>query len=607
MKYRVLNTCIISLLVLSAITAQAQTWTKPLADGITLTQTVERPTTSNAMPTKIINILRIDPRAPGVRVMAAVSRGRTHGTDKAKGRDSVSSIAKRLNAVAAVNAGYFWQSADPLSLHVSGGELVSEPYPGRVAFGITSDGRFLFDRLDFEGSITLPDGKTFRIRGINRSRGQNELIAYTPRFYSSTCTESDGSEVVIKCGNSMLAPSVPMTATVSEVRPHCGDTEISDGSLVLSGAGTAAAFIDQSLTPGTVVTIQLKLKPMRTSGWEKVTEAVSGGPWLVRDGDIYVDYEAEGIKPDIFKGRHARTAVGATSDGHLVIATVGGWRRTGGMTLTELARLMKSQGCVNAINLDGGGSTTMASASGVLNCPADITERYVADALAVFGNTPFLMSAKPLVISGSSRGEPILTSRAGRLETSRAIVAQAALTMPVLDFQIEQVPTQLLTGYPYRFFLVDSSTGQPLDARFADQAVWSVSGGVGFVDQLGILYAARAHAGTISARIGQKTASIPIEVFSTQSGKLAATFQPDPSGDVKKSLLTVSLTDSSGNPITGRKVVVKITGGVPDCVEAATDENGQFAMIVTWNDPADALDSALIEAAGVPSLTVRSK
>ncbi|MCR6720712.1 MAG: phosphodiester glycosidase family protein [Chitinophagaceae bacterium] len=99
-------------------------------------------------------------------------------------------------------------------------------------------------------------------------------------------------------------------------------------------------------------------KPKR---WRMQT-AVAGGPVLVQDGRVAV-YNNEELK---FAGkaiddRHPRTAVGYTGDGHVIFLVVEG-RRTGlaaGATLTQLAQMLVELGCVEALNLDGGGSSSL--------------------------------------------------------------------------------------------------------------------------------------------------------------------------------------------------------------------------------------------------------
>ncbi len=121
---------------------------------------------------------------------------------------------------------------------------------------------------------------------------------------------------------------------------------------------------------------------------------MSAAPTLVRDGDIDIDAAAEGVVDprDLSFGypwanvRQPRTMAGVDRKGRLILATVDG-RQTGGsegFTLYEAAEFMRSLGAVQALNLDGGGSTTMAVRGTLGNNPSDATgERAVGDTVQV--------------------------------------------------------------------------------------------------------------------------------------------------------------------------------------------------------------------------------
>ena len=111
--------------------------------------------------------------------------------------------------------------------------------------------------------------------------------------------------------------------------------------------------------------LDIKLNPE----WRDVNHIISGGPYLVKNGDIYVDMTAQKLAS--IGGRNPRTAIGYTADNHLIMLTADGREGASiGLTLMELARLMKELGCVNAMNLDGGGSTVMFIKGKVVNKPA---------------------------------------------------------------------------------------------------------------------------------------------------------------------------------------------------------------------------------------------
>lgn len=125
------------------------------------------------------------------------------------------------------------------------------------------------------------------------------------------------------------------------------------------------------------------------NSWSAVDHALGGGPNLVTNGAIDVTLTAEGFDSS-YASKNPRTAVGFTSDNKLLMVTVDGRTSAGvGMTLDELAQFMIWLGCVKAMNLDGGGSTTMwVSGQGVVNTPSDGSQRPVTSALGVWLEPP---------------------------------------------------------------------------------------------------------------------------------------------------------------------------------------------------------------------------
>lgn len=125
-----------------------------------------------------------------------------------------------------------------------------------------------------------------------------------------------------------------------------------------------------------------------TNAWSAVDDALGGGPNLVTNGSINVTLSAEGFDSS-YANKNPRTALGYQGS-KLLLVTVDGRTSAGvGMTLNELAQYMINLGCTNAMNLDGGGSTTMwTSANGVVNTPSDGVQRSVTSALSVFYTAP---------------------------------------------------------------------------------------------------------------------------------------------------------------------------------------------------------------------------
>lgn len=288
--------------------------------------------------------------------------------NKVFGSEHVSSMGERLGAIAAVNGAFFASDGRPLGVIMIDGELISEPYANRTALGLGKN-KLVMDGVSLEGEILLEDG-TFltTVTGLNRPRLQDELVIYTPAYGSHTRTNVFGHEVTVVDG--------VVTAIAT------GNSPIPPNGLVLSGHGLKKALLS-SLTLGDLLEVNLQLTP----DWLEmgIDQIIGGGPRLVRDGVLHLTGEEERFQNDITKGRAPRTALGITEDGRLLLVTVNGRQPniSVGMSLAELGNLLMELGAVQAMNLDGGGSTTMVIRNLVLNLPSDGKERPVSNAIVI--------------------------------------------------------------------------------------------------------------------------------------------------------------------------------------------------------------------------------
>ncbi|HHX01559.1 MAG TPA: phosphodiester glycosidase family protein [Firmicutes bacterium] len=309
----------------------------------------------------IINYLEIRYADPLVEVRSVLSQ------DQVYGRELVSSMARRSKAIAAANGLFFASDGRPLGLLAIDGRIISEPYANRTAIGI-KPGQIVIDQVSMNGKAILSDGREFAVSGINRPRLADELIIYTPDYGETSRTNVYGVDLIVV--DDIVVDIVN------------GAAVIPPNGYVLSGHGAARDFLNQ-VAVDDQITVELKLNP----DWleQGFVHIIGGGPRLVKDGKVYITAEEERFQPDIAAGRAPRTALGVTADRKLLIVTVNG-RQPGvsvGMTLTELAELMIELGAVDAMNLDGGGSTTMVIRDRVLNIPSDGTERSVSNAIVV--------------------------------------------------------------------------------------------------------------------------------------------------------------------------------------------------------------------------------
>jgi len=308
-------------------------------------------------------ILEVDPKS-GYALKPVLSN------DSVAGTEVLSEMAERTHGVAMVNGPYFMRNGEIIGLMKINGTIVSSPDISRTAVGVLPDGKIIFDAPSFSGYVELPDKTRIPIDGINRGRGESELIVYNPYYAFWTLTTGNGTEYIVKGDR------------VVDIRDF--NSVIPDGGMVLSATGRVAWQMS-SLTVGSRVKIVQTLGPL----WDKTVTAIGAGPALVRNSEIYLTTLGEEFGSDVAGGRAPRTAIGLTKEGKILLVVVDGRSRASvGLTLLELAQFMLEQGAVEALNLDGGGSSQMIVGDHTVNDPSDGRERRQGAAIAVVKTKP---------------------------------------------------------------------------------------------------------------------------------------------------------------------------------------------------------------------------
>ena len=268
--------------------------------------------------------------------------------DRLFGRNKISKIADRENAIVAVNGGYFKpQTGTPLGMLMINKKVYTGPIYDRVAIGFFDNG-YDMSRIKLNSEVKTNVGG-IKIDNINQPRMlATHVIVYTKDWgKTSPQTPKYGIQMVIS--NDKL------------IRVSQESCEIPDDGYVISGPESVLNQFAKAKN----FYLDVKMSPE----WVGVNHVLSGGPYLVKDGEVFVDMTAE--KLTSIGGRNPRTAIGYTKNNHLILLTADGREGASiGLTLFELANLMKSLGCINAMNLDGGGSTVMYVGGQVVNKPA---------------------------------------------------------------------------------------------------------------------------------------------------------------------------------------------------------------------------------------------
>ncbi len=325
-----------------------------LAPGVTYY--TDRPSTK-AGPADA-HIIRVDPLAKNLAIFPVLAN---EGICQ---KEILSSMAKRYKAIAGINAAYFTHNGDPIGTLIIDRRLISSPLYARSVFGLARTGQPLFGNPDFSGSLKI-GGLAVPIDAVNQPRSGDQLVVYTPEYARSTLTDEDGVELALIKGR--------------VIGIHKADTLIPpDGVVVSAGGEKARLLADVRLAQ--IVSLDYQVLPP----WSDVQHAVCGGPRLMTDGRIDINGHAEKFDASIRNGRHPRTAVALTVTGELLFIVVDGRsKRSAGMTLAELASYVKKLGGLRAINLDGGGSSSMFIRDRIVNRPSDGKERPISNGILI--------------------------------------------------------------------------------------------------------------------------------------------------------------------------------------------------------------------------------
>lgn len=365
--------------------SQAPGWTQEMQDW---GQGVHYFHASNPRIPLTVQALILDRAKAGLKVESALARGDRMGL---RPLSYISSVAegKSQEVVGGVNGDFFFRvperyRGDPVGLQIHNGEILSAPWNRyRSAFGLTREGQPIIGSPKMWARVWREDGASRRIDDVNAVRWEDYLVLYTPAAGPSTSCNRWGAEVVLTGVNLPLESNKLMSGWVWEVQMYKGNATIPSNGAVLAGHGRAVSFL-RKMKKGEKVTFAAELAPP----WDEVLEAVGGGPHIVRDGKTWVQARSESFYRGLAEERHPRTAIGY-SDEHIFMVAVDGRRpgRSIGVDLWDLARIMRWLGAKEAINLDGGGSTTLVARGRVLNSPSDGWERATANALLVFATT----------------------------------------------------------------------------------------------------------------------------------------------------------------------------------------------------------------------------
>jgi hypothetical protein len=283
--------------------------------------------------------LDINPRSVGLSIKPILTNPQT-----LTGTAPIMQTAQNYLAVAAINGGYFNRNNKlPLGAIRRDNQWISGPILNRGAIAWNNKGQFYFGRLTLTETL-ITNNQRLPISLLNTGYVQRGIARYSPAG-GNTYTPLADNETIVVIQNNQVTNQV--AGGKSGITP-----------IPIPENGYLLIFRNQ--TPQLPIGTRVNLTSATTTPeFSRYPHIIGAGPLLVQNRQIVLDGPGETFNPAFMKGQAVRSSICTTSTGNLMIAAVSTRAGGGGPTLAEQAKLMQTMGCINALNLDGGSSTSL--------------------------------------------------------------------------------------------------------------------------------------------------------------------------------------------------------------------------------------------------------
>jgi hypothetical protein len=256
-------------------------------------------------------------------------------------------MMREVGAVAGINANFYDPSTNiPIGFLLDDGVVLNAPFSDRATLAIEFFGRFHFLNPKIALSLKTPEGGV-HIQGVNRPAYDHGLFFYTPEFGRPQLVSQNAQILAIQQGRVIWKGS-------GRLPDYLVATDIS----WLVATGNAQSLIG-NLFLADAVSLTYSMTPERFF----IRDALQAGPMLLRAGKITL-LRPEGFRPEFVTMKAARSALGVTAAGEVVLIVVTKGNGSIGMGLDEVAEFLRTLGVTEAMALDGGGSSSLAFQQG---------------------------------------------------------------------------------------------------------------------------------------------------------------------------------------------------------------------------------------------------
>ncbi|MGQ9619067.1 MAG: phosphodiester glycosidase family protein [Candidatus Aminicenantia bacterium] len=287
-------------------------------------------------------------------------------------------IKRGRRVIAGINASFFKEDGKPEGLFVDEGKIYTLNNR-RSSLVMTKNGKLFISKTLIE-IYFLYEKEKLKINALNNDNSNHNLTLFTHLYNKKIKILGNHKGIVVKIKGKRFSPTEKIEGVASELLEN-GEKNLKENEVMLLIDWNMENLRKIKKNPS--ITFIIKNLYFR----DDIDFAVTGAPQIVRKGVNVYKGTTEGLTSKFVDVRHPRTGIGISKNGKMIFMVVVDGRQPNlsiGMTLDEFAELFIKLGCYNALNLDGGGSSTMWVKGEVVNSPSDPTgERPVSDGLLV--------------------------------------------------------------------------------------------------------------------------------------------------------------------------------------------------------------------------------
>jgi len=367
-----------------------------------------------------------------------------YGADTIK-NEATSLSENGITPLAGINADFFsLQTGIPMSNIISDGKIVTKTESTQYGIGILEDNTAFMSKFTLYSVLYKEDNSKLNIHNINKLRQPYSVYMMTDDFSTQTYNTTKGIDVILKDIKGEMKLGSELSAVVESVNEYEGSIAIPEGKIVITvDCNAPEEYVEYITTLKEGDKVRISFGVEGDERWNRVKTGIGAtGDMLIENGQINSGFKA---------GANPRTAIGITDTGKIILYTIDG-RQKGysyGVQLRTLANRLKELGCTDAINLDGGGSTSYIvqlpgdNSTTLINNPSDGKLRKVSNFIFLKNNQ------KPTGILDKITVYPltsyVLVGESIMLTAKGSDTAYYATATPKLEYSLDEGSSNIIS------------------------------------------------------------------------------------------------------------------------------------------------------------------